>query len=264
MKQYSALDMQGNEIINCPSLDGAGGDASLLEDITSNVTVGAITQNQKIDKNTSFTEFAKKLLTKDVSPTVSFSASGSGLHEVGTSVNGTTMKLTISNLNSVNLPINTVEFKIGNTVVDAQPFVSGQSVYQFVSEDPITANTKASAVVTYSTNKTVTGSSDFTFVYASYYGAVESVNPTESEILALTKSIKNTKSFTWDSANLSNQRYCYAYPSSLGNLTSIKDSNNFEYIQSYTKSSLIVNGESYNVYVLTNPVTINNGKQIYI
>ena len=49
----------------------------------------------------------------------------------------------------------------------------------------------------------------------------------------------------------------------MGNLSSIKDANNFEYLNSYTKSTVMIDGTNYNVYVLTDPVTISGAKQIY-
>ena len=81
-------------------------------------------------------------------------------------------------------------------------------------------------------------------------------------ITALTKNVKNTKAQT-ATFTLSNQRSCYCYPASFGALTSIKDGNNFEYINSYTKTTVSVDGVDYNVYTLTDPVTASGFKQIY-
>ena len=53
------------------------------------------------------------------------------------------------------------------------------------------------------------------------------------------------------------------YPQSFGALTSIKDSNNFEYINSYTRSEMVYNEVDYYVYILTDPVTITGFKQIF-
>ena len=53
------------------------------------------------------------------------------------------------------------------------------------------------------------------------------------------------------------------YPQSFGTLTSIKDANNFDYINSYTRSTLSYNGVDYYVYILTDPVTITGFKQIF-
>jgi hypothetical protein len=97
---------------------------------------------------------------------------------------------------------------------------------------------------------------------ASYYGAVAAAPVDKAGIVVLTKSVKNTKALT-TTFNLSNQKSCYAYPASFGDLTSIKDSNNFEYLGSYTKTTVTVDGVSYNVYTLTDPVTSTGFKQIY-
>lgn len=110
---------------------------------------------------------------------------------------------------------------------------------------------------------TVQGSTSVTFVNPSYFGAVDAgFTPTEDAIKALAKSVKSTKSYT-GSVSLENQKTCYAYPKSMGALTAIKDANNFEYLQSYTRSEVTVWNEAYYVYVLTDPVTIDTFKQIY-
>lgn len=110
---------------------------------------------------------------------------------------------------------------------------------------------------------TVNGNTIATFVNPSYFGAVvASFIPTEEAIKALTKSIKNSKNYTGN-ISLNNQKTCYAYPKSFGALTSIKDANNFEYLSSYTRTELTVWDETYYVYVLTEPVTIDSFKQIY-
>lgn len=103
---------------------------------------------------------------------------------------------------------------------------------------------------------TVQGSTSAIFVNPSYFGTVHAgFTPTESAIKALTKNVKNTKSYTGN-ISLTHQKICYAYPKSMGALTSIRDANNFEYLQSYTRSEITVWDETYYVYVLTDPVTI--------
>lgn len=110
---------------------------------------------------------------------------------------------------------------------------------------------------------TVQGSTNVTFVNPSYFGAVDAdFTPTEDAIKTLAKSVKSTKNYT-GSVSLENQKTCYAYPKSMGALTAIKDTNNFEYLQSYTRSEVTVWNETYYVYVLTDPVTIDTFKQIY-
>lgn len=109
----------------------------------------------------------------------------------------------------------------------------------------------------------VQGSTSAIFVNPSYFGPVAAdFTITEEAIKALTKSVKNSKGYTGN-ISLNNQKTCYAYPKALGALTAIKDANNFEYINSYTRSELTVWDETYYVYVLTDATTIDNFKQIY-
>lgn len=94
----------------------------------------------------------------------------------------------------------------------------------------------------------------------SYYGVTS--NSTISNPAGMSSTLRTTKGSTL-TFDLTNQRIVYMYPSSFGNLTSIKDANNFEYINSYTFTTMQYNGVNYNVYILTDPVTITGFKQIY-
>ena len=96
----------------------------------------------------------------------------------------------------------------------------------------------------------------------SYYGIINSSTITENDISTLSSRLATSKSFTY-TVNLSEQRIIYMYPQSFGTLTSIKDANNFDYINSYTRTTLSYNGVDYYVYILTDPVTITGFKQIF-
>lgn len=96
----------------------------------------------------------------------------------------------------------------------------------------------------------------------SYYGVINSSTITENDISSLSSRLSSSKSYTY-TVNLSEQRIVYMYPQSFGTLTSIKDANNFDYINSYTRSTLSYNGVDYYVYILTDPVTITGFKQIF-
>ena len=241
---------------------GGGGDASLETDVTSNIAVGAIASGTTLPEGTTFTEFAQKLLISEIAPTTTFSASGSGVKEVGTSVTPT-LTLNITN-KGTGTPV-AIKFYNGSTLLDTQNYVEGTNSYTFTM-DAISTTTTVKGVLEYkksdNTNATVEKSATYTFVMASYYGAVTTA-PTDKEgIIALTKNVKNTKAQT-ATFTLSNQRSCYCYPASFGNLTSIKDANNFEYLSSYTKTNVTVDEVSYNVYTLTDPVTATGFKQVY-
>lgn len=181
---------------------------------------------------------------------LSISVSGGGLYEKRTTQT-ITVKWTIK--------------EGSNTVTPDTISVNNESVSVSTTSkvfEGVTGNTTYT-VKAAKNGTTVQGSTSVTFVNPSYFGAVDAdFTPTEDAIKTLTKSVKSTKSYT-GSVSLENQKTCYAYPKSMGALTAIKDANNFEYLQSYTRSEVTVWNEAYYVYVLTDPVTIDTFKQIY-
>lgn len=181
---------------------------------------------------------------------LSISVSGGGLYEKRTTQT-ITVKWTIK--------------EGSNTVTPDTLSVNNESVSVSTTSkvfEGVTGNTTYT-VKAVKNGVTVQGSTSVTFVNPSYFGAVDAgFTPTEDAIKALAKSVKSTKSYT-GSVSLENQKTCYAYPKSMGALTAIKDANNFEYLQSYTRSEVTVWNEAYYVYVLTDPVTIDTFKQIY-
>ena len=96
----------------------------------------------------------------------------------------------------------------------------------------------------------------------SYYGIINSSTIAENDISSLSSRLSSSKSYIY-TVNLAEQRIVYMYPQSFGTLTSIKDANNFDYINSYTRTTLSYNGVDYYVYILTDPVTITGFKQIF-
>lgn len=107
---------------------------------------------------------------------------------------------------------------------------------------------------------TKTGSVFAVFVNPSYFGVVDSnFTPTPEGIQGLSSGeiIKNGRSYNTPAFNQNAQKNCYAYPRVFGALTTITDGKN-EFINSYTRSELEVNGEMYYVYVLSEASTISN------
>lgn len=107
---------------------------------------------------------------------------------------------------------------------------------------------------------TKTGSVSAVFVNPSYFGVVDSnFTPTPEGIQGLSSGeiIKNSKTYNTSAFNQNAQKNCYAYPKVFGALTSITGGKN-EFINSYTRSELEVNGEMYYVYVLSEASTVSN------
>ena len=188
-------------------------------------------------------------LYKEVFP-LNISVSGGGLFEKRTNQT-ITVRWTVKEGSNVITP---------DTVTVNDESVANASTSKVFEN--VTTNTTYT-VKAVKTGQTVQGSTSVTFVNPSYFGVVAAdYTPTEDTIKALTKSVKSGREYT-GTATLNNQKTCYAYPKSMGALTAIKDANNFDYINSYTRTELTVWDETYYVYVLTDPTTITNFKQIY-
>lgn len=269
------LNQLGQDVIDFIEYHSGGGSGSATLDktIVSNIAVGAAKAGTTFPENMTFTQFAETILRQDVAPNVQTTFSGSGLFEKGTLVNGTNITVNIKNLADVTLPINTIEFYKDNTLIQSMPFVEGQSSYNYSYANIIKENTTFKTVLTYNLNQKITNTGAFTFVYASYYGAttLSAITNSDAEnlISVFTKVIKNTKSLNWNNIILNDERFCYLYPCSLGELSSIKDGNGFEQIDSYTRSQVTItnpkDGENvqYYCYLLTDAATGTGFSQNY-
>lgn len=131
----------------------------------------------------------------------------------------------------------------------------------------VTGKSEGTAVITVTTddgNKTDTCTVTVTAPTRSYFGVVSDdfvVN--EQNIKENTEELNlSSKSYT-ATVEMDYQKTLYAYPKKYGALESIKDANGFEYLLSYTRSELSINGEQYYVYLLTDAATLPMFKQIY-
>lgn len=158
----------------------------------------------------------------------------------------------------------TITPKIGddNTNVD-EIMINGAEYHgatPYVHSDTATTTTTYNVRVR-KDSRSAQGSATITFVNPSYDGVVAAnFTATEANIKTLTEAVRSGKGGT-RTFNLNNQKACIAYPKAFGAATAIKDANGFDYLASYTRSELNVNGELYYVYLLTNATTITDMKQ---
>ena len=181
---------------------------------------------------------------------LSVTVSGGGIYKLGTTQNPTITWVT-KEANDVITP-KTVSINDE----DLDPSVTSKAYSN------ISSNTTYTVKVS-NGYENVSGSTSLRFVNPNYFGVTDAASEVTAEtILAFAELIRGSKSYT-GTTSLNNQRTVYAYPKQFGALTSIKDSNNFDYINSYTRSELEINNETYYVYVLTSPTSITTFKQIY-
>ena len=109
---------------------------------------------------------------------------------------------------------------------------------------------------------TISATTQVRAVAASYYGAINGAELLESDISTLTKTTRSSKDSTV-TYNLNNQRSVYMYPSSFGTISSIKDANGFDYIDSYSLVKMTYKEVEYNVYLMKEPTTITGFRQTF-
>lgn len=132
------------------------------------------------------------------------------------------------------------------------PNTVGDRVYNF------SANIGGKRYTTSFTIKVV----DPSFFYRLPDGFEIPSNMLDIEERGISHLVLTSKNYT-STINLVDERTCFIYPKSFGKLTTIKDANNFEYINSYTLTERSIDGVDYYIYVLTDPVTITNFKQSF-
>lgn len=228
--------------------EGGEGPEIIVDSSLSTTSINPV-QNKVISESINQLSTLINKINSEVFP-LSVSVSGGGVFEKRTTQT-ITVKWTVKEGNDVIVPD-----KI--TINDTQ--VTNTDTSKVFSD--VTSNITYTIKIT-NNDIIIKGSTSVVFVNPSYFGVISTTtSPTEEIIKGLTKNIKNSKNYT-GTVDLNNQKVCYAYPKSFGALSSIKDSNNFDYLDSYTKAEITVWDETYYVYVLTDPVTIDGFRQIY-
>ena len=155
--------------------------------------------------------------------------------------------------------ISTVRFTInGITVKEITEDVKDGGVFLYTHTfDPRTNTTFTVNVTAFDSQaKTGTSSKEIKFVNKTYYGTVAStvVNPTPEEITALEHILTGTKAYVYSGINMDYGKVVYAYPAAFGSLSRIFDPiHQFTYTESFTKTTVSIDGTSYYVYTLTEP-----------
>lgn len=206
----------------------------------------------------------KKNLDRLIADTYPFGITSFTNNAGGTLEKGTTKSFNLSwaYKNTDYNPIKSQKVKGGN--LSAEVTVANGTLTYAISNltdsDKTAAKTFTYTLTAVGGSTTKTATTSVTFVHRSYAGVVAASKTalTAADIKALTNTaVQNNKARTI-SVSQNNQKIAYCYPAYLGNLSSIKDGNGFQGFSGYTKSTVDVDGVTYNVY-LQNTAAISNG-----
>ena len=251
---------------NCLTYDGEliKADSVTTADIVSTVECGAIKVGDRVKAATNLQGIVEQLLIKEESPSVVLTVTMSDgntydtIREKGVSVTAT-CKATVTK-KSYN--VKTVQWTSGIIATESSVLESGGAYTRTLN---MTNTTTVTCKATDVNNLVGSASKPFTFVnpiYVSYIDeTIDNMTITEDLITGGTKILKKKATFSQPIVS-ANKKVCFAYDSSYGNLTSIKDTKNgFENIDSFIKSSLNITTAdgtvvTYYVYLMDAPVTI--------
>ena len=139
--------------------------------------------------------------------------------------------------------------------------VTNGGTFDFAVTRDVTSNKNYTAKITDAKSKTTTANSGtFNFVYPFYWGAVAATGTVNEAMVEGTSKQITTKGNKTVNFTCNNQRICFAYPKSYGDIKTIKDQNNFDVTGTFTKSVVSITGldntpQDYNVYV-NSPSTV--------
>ena len=238
---------------------GGGGGGTWTSSDPTAVTVGGLKQGTNLSGKTT-QEIIDMMVNPYMPPVIGISINPSAtLYEIGRDATVTV---------TANLTKKTKD------ITGARILKNGTDL-KVASSDEITAKTFNQASVTFNSDTTfsskvsdadgeVNGNTiTVKFTRKSFYGLIGAGDTVDSDtaIEALSSNqLTGSKGLTWNNLTANNQKLAYAYPESFGNLTSIKDQNNFEYLASFDKTTVQRDGVNYNVYILRDPMSITGAR----
>ncbi len=241
----------------------------LSEDLKATVEIGTVTSGKLYPKNTKLEKIIRDMLIKEVAPSVTLTLTPSDLLYDIVSASVSSIKLSAT-ITKGTYPVKTLKFYVGDNMVHEEEIGTGSGAttynYTYAPSTPIKTDTTFKVVAT--DEKPLSGQATKTikFVPHSYYGTVGSDigTPTEAQIKALSKTLKDVKGHTYSDITMDFGKVVYAYPKSFGELTSIKDPvNNYNYTDTFSKTTVKVDGIDYLVYTQTDPSAAEGIKLVF-
>jgi ribosomal protein L30E len=252
-----------NSHLICTMSDGTKIDAGefennavLSEDLKATVEIGTVSSGKIYPKNTKLEKIIRDILIKEEAPTVALTLNPTKVLYDIVSETLSTIGM-IANVTQKTYPPTKVTYSINNVVVNEKNITAGGS-YGYSHNFASPVNTEQIIKVTVTDGKmSSSATKTIKFVGKSYYGICDSDigTPTEAQIKALANNeLKDVKALTYSGITTDFGKVCYAYPKDFGALTSIKDPvNNYNYTDSFSRSTVVIDGIDYFVYTQTEP-----------
>lgn len=225
---------------------------TLTENITPNVEVGGIGVGDTLTTGQQITDVLKKLLVKYFEPVITLSADKVLINKKGATIEAPITITATAEKKSDDVIFYSINYD-GNDVSTGNNPDGGEITY--IHQTDISADTIFIGSIS-DGKSTINKTIKFEFINPYYYG---SANDNEiSDFTGLTEEIVKKNINKKVNYTASAEYLVFAYDATYGDLTSIKDKNNFENLPAFTKTVMEVNGENYNVYISSDKITCSN------
>ncbi len=260
------------------ALNGGGGSATLTQQLVSNQTVGGNTSGTTYNIGDSLETVLRTILISYIAPTIGVPSLRNGIstvlsanitNQVGTSLTYNTASFTATADNPNGRFAYSASFTASGGTSGDFNYYFGDNVLGSSNVLPLGANrtsTRTSnGTVTFTlravnpqTLATITATTrTITYVYPFFYGMSATDYSSTGNVSGdgdITTAVEQYGTKIYSISGTSKYVY-FAYPASYGDLTSIKDGNNFEILTAFTKYTRNQNGAgsiwtniSYNIY----------------
>ena len=217
---------------------GVTGSVALTKDIKANIDVGNTKAGYVFKQGMTFDEYVEAVHVTYLRPGVTLSIIPSEtVYEKGTSI--PSLKIRAALVKKDN-PIRSTTFYVNNTVVftDTTHSTTAPVIYNYGTA--ISTDTDIKVVLDDGiTNDTTSNIIKISFVDPMYVGLASDT---------LNKLVILKGNYTYSNITCVNDNVVFKYPASYGDLNSILDTNGFENLNSFTKTTEIINSVNYNVY----------------
>ena len=217
---------------------GATGSMALTKDIKANIEVGGTGKYYLFRKGMTFDEYVEAVHIKYLRPSVTISIfPNETVYEKGASI--TDLAIRSKTIKEDN-PIKSTTFYINNTAVFTKDTTSSGMYVTYTHKTAINTDAEIKVVLDDGiTNDTTSNIIKISFVDPMYVGLSSGT---------LNKLVILKGNYTYSNITCVNDNVVFKYPASYGDLNSILDTNGFENLNSFTKTTEIINSINYNVY----------------
>lgn len=261
----SKTDDDGNTVLVVENTDGTSQEITIatkedtFSDTSVGTTIGGFTAGEKVE-NLTLQEAFYKLLHPYTKPSASLTLNPS---TTVYDVNDTVSSITLTGKATKGTKALTAEsFSFDGTTIYTPKNVVESLTYKYTSEITGTNGKTHTFKFTVSDGtSTVEATKTITFIGKTYYGIVDATvgEPTADQVQTLKNTLKTSKGYSYSGITTDYGKVVYAYPSSLGALSSIKDTiNNYDYTKSFTRTVITIDNIEYYCYTQTDPSAANN------